>query len=57
MLFYVSSRVTQSANAAVFLGRNNVSVFHSARFVVVLLFLYDKFSFVATCNFFVPGKF
>ena len=38
MLFYVSSRFTQSAKAAVFLGRNNVSVFHSVRFVEVLLF-------------------
>ena len=52
MLFYVSSRFTQSANAAVFLGRNNVSVFHSARFVEVLLFLYVKFLVVATRNFF-----
>ena len=52
MLFYFSSRFTQTANAAVFLGRNNVRVFHSARFVVVLLFLFVNFSFVATPNFF-----
>ena len=50
MLFYVSSRFTHTTNAAVFLGRNNVSV--SARFFVVLLFLYVNFSFVATCNVF-----
>ena len=52
MLFYVSSRFTQTTNAAVFLGRNYVSVFHSARFFEVLLFLYVKFLVVATRNFF-----
>ena len=53
----VSSRFTQSANAAVFLGRNNVSVFHSVRFVEVLLFTLCQIFGWSNTQFFLPGKF
>ena len=53
VLFYVSSRFTQSATAAVFLGRitTQACFTRSPLFVAILVFVYVKFSFLATCNF------